>query len=213
MDKYLSIITNFGCHYNCPYCIVKNNNLHIPKTTLHGLSMARKAFDAHGCNILSLSGGGDPLYQFNLHEDWYTRLFREFSDVDIEMHTSYLPDDVEFPFDRCKRVVYHCHTDTDLSRVYRMGNEIVRVVFVVTGEYSIRTLMDIADTVHRSSDIDELSFRQLVNNHYDPEHYLENYLKLGHKKLWWYIEQNDYNVYYAENKVAYRYRDICEAKA
>ena len=34
MDKYLSIITNFGCHYNCPYCIVKNNNLHIPKTTL-----------------------------------------------------------------------------------------------------------------------------------------------------------------------------------
>lgn len=97
MDKYLSIITNFGCHYNCPYCIVKNNNLHIPKTTLHGLSMARKAFDAHGCNILSLSGGGDPLYQFNLHEDWYTRLFREFSDVDIEMHTSYLPDDVEFP--------------------------------------------------------------------------------------------------------------------
>ena len=94
-----------------------------------------------------------------------------------------------------------------------MGNEIVRVVFVVTGEYSIRTLMDIADTVHRSPDIDEFSFRQLVNNHYEPEHYLENYLKLGHKKLWWYIEQNDYNVYYAENKVAYRYRDICEAKA
>ena len=29
MDKYLSIITNFGCHYNCPYCIVKNNNLKI----------------------------------------------------------------------------------------------------------------------------------------------------------------------------------------
>lgn len=25
-DKYISIITNFGCHYTCPYCIVKNNN-------------------------------------------------------------------------------------------------------------------------------------------------------------------------------------------
>lgn len=24
-DKYLSVITNFGCHYSCPYCIVKNN--------------------------------------------------------------------------------------------------------------------------------------------------------------------------------------------
>lgn len=31
--KYMSIITNFGCHYKCPYCIVKENNLHIPKTT------------------------------------------------------------------------------------------------------------------------------------------------------------------------------------
>ena len=28
MDKYLSIITNFGCHYKCPYCIVKENNLY-----------------------------------------------------------------------------------------------------------------------------------------------------------------------------------------
>lgn len=25
--KCMSIITNFGCHYKCPYCIVKENNL------------------------------------------------------------------------------------------------------------------------------------------------------------------------------------------
>lgn len=36
-DKYMSIITNFGCHYTCPYCIVKNNNLDIPRTTINGL--------------------------------------------------------------------------------------------------------------------------------------------------------------------------------
>lgn len=29
--RYMSIITNFGCHYKCPYCIVKENNLHIPR--------------------------------------------------------------------------------------------------------------------------------------------------------------------------------------
>jgi uncharacterized protein YegL len=39
MDKYLSVITNFGCHYTCPYCIVKNNNLNIPITTIEGLTM------------------------------------------------------------------------------------------------------------------------------------------------------------------------------
>ena len=42
MDKYMSVITNFGCHYSCPYCIVKNNNLHIPKTTLDGLNLLKK---------------------------------------------------------------------------------------------------------------------------------------------------------------------------
>ena len=41
--KYMSVITNFGCHYKCPYCIVKENNLHIPKTTLAGLDSLREA--------------------------------------------------------------------------------------------------------------------------------------------------------------------------
>lgn len=31
-DKYLSIITNFGCHYSCPECIVRNNKLKMTPT-------------------------------------------------------------------------------------------------------------------------------------------------------------------------------------
>ena len=31
-DKYLSIITNFGCHYSCPECVVRNNNLKMTPT-------------------------------------------------------------------------------------------------------------------------------------------------------------------------------------
>ena len=30
---------------------------------------------------------------------------------------------------------------------------------------------------------------------------MHDYLKLGYKKLWWYIEQNDYNLYYVENEI------------
>lgn len=41
--QYMSIITNFGCHYKCPYCIVKENNLHIPRTTLAGLDNLEEA--------------------------------------------------------------------------------------------------------------------------------------------------------------------------
>ena len=45
-------------------------------------------------------------------------------------------------------------------------------------------------------------------NEYEEKHHLEEYLRMGHKKLWWYIEQNDYTLYYAENQVSTRYRDF-----
>ena len=69
MDKYLSIITNFGCHYKCPYCIVKENNLQIPKTTIDGLNELDNIFTDTECNIISISGGGDPLYNYENHFD------------------------------------------------------------------------------------------------------------------------------------------------
>lgn len=34
MDKYLSVITNFGCHGRCPYCIVRENG--IKSAEIHG---------------------------------------------------------------------------------------------------------------------------------------------------------------------------------
>lgn len=122
-DKYLSVITNFGCHYSCPYCIVKNNHLNIPKTTIHGLNNLFSEIVKNRCNWVSLSGGGD--------------------------------------------------------------------VFCANSE-----------------DIDELSFRQMVDNHYRETYYCHDYLKAGHKKLWWYIEQNDYNLYYCQNHVYTEYKNI-----
>lgn len=220
IDKYLSIITNFGCHYTCPYCIVKENNMHIPVTTLEGLDNLDKVLYENECNIISVSGGGDPLHHYEEHVDWYRKLFkitREYASrhslcstapIPIEMHTSYMTGKSSFPFYDCYRVVYHANTYEQLKEIQRTGSERTRVVYVVTEDFSLNDIMNIAIFVKESSDIDELSFRQLVDNNYESQHYLEDYLKLGHKKLWHYIEQNDYNLYYAENKVSYRYEDF-----
>ena len=43
MDKYLSIITNFGCHGRCPYCIVRENGIKVPKSTIGGLDKLEDA--------------------------------------------------------------------------------------------------------------------------------------------------------------------------
>lgn len=221
MDKYLSVITNFGCHYKCPYCIVTNNNLQIPKSTIGGLDCLEDVLKENNCNIISLSGGGDPLHEYEKHIDWYRKFFsivhrrnvyrnNKERQIPVEIHTSYMTDETSFPFYDCYRVVYHANSYEQLSHIKRTGREIVRVVFVVTENYSINDIMDIALFVKNSSDIDELSFRQMVGNNYEEQHYLEDYLRLGHQKLWWYIEQCDYNLYYCENKIYTEYKRIGE---
>lgn len=216
MSKALSIITNFGCHFRCPECIVKNNHIEVPKTTLEGLNGLADAFIKSHCDKITISGGGDPLFQYERNVEWYRKLFRtrlEISKrrgrlIDVEMHTSYLTDQTPFPFYSCRRAAYHVHTIEDLKHVYRTGEEIVRVVFVVTPDYTIEDILNIAEYVKNSSEINELSFRQYVDADYNTVPHLEKYLKLGHKKLWYYIEQNDYNLYYAENQTYTRYRDF-----
>lgn len=215
MDKYLSIITNFGCHYQCPYCIVKNNNLHIPKTTVDGLDNLAYEIKKNNCNWVSLSGGGDPLYKWLDHFDWYYRLCGILpEDIKTELHTSYInanEGDIEFPFGMFDRVVYHVRT-TDLNeliKIERHKNEIVRIVMIVTEELKTEDFIKLSRFVEMSNDIDELSFRQLVDSNYETQYYNHDLLMWGHKhELWHYIEQNDYNLYYAENKVSYRYEDF-----
>lgn len=214
-DKYLSIITNFGCHYKCPYCIVKKNNLKIPSTTIEGLNNLKKEFDKNKCNIISISGGGDPLFNWYKHTDWYDKLFsicRE-SNIPIEMHTSYTTSSLNalyFHLEKFYRVVYHLNSITQLKEIYRRGNEIVRVVFVVTEDFTEDDILEISDYVEESSEIDELSFRQLVDENYETKFYLHQFLQKEHKIKWYYIQQNDYNLYYCENKIYTTYKNLGE---
>jgi hypothetical protein len=48
----------------------------------------------------------------------------------------------------------------------------------------------------------------MVGPNYETTHYCEDYLKAGHQKDWWYIEQCDYNIYYAENEVKFKFEDF-----
>ena len=207
-EKYLSIITNFGCHFECPYCIVKNNGINVPTTTIKGLRMLKAAVEFIGANIVSVSGGGDPLHEYPQHKKYYRNLFKlcKEMNVPLEMHTSYI--DSEFPYEKCYRVVYHCRDIKQLSKIRRHGNEKVRVVFVVT-EYFTKELIDnIAEFVKNSDEIDELSFRQMVGRNYRITKYHRDYLREGHKKLWWYIEQGDYNPYYVNGVIHYKFSEI-----
>ena len=106
------------------------------------------------------------------------------------------------------RVVYHCRNISDLFKIKRYNNQIVRVVYVVTEAATEAKINDIAAIVRHHPAIDELSFRQMIDADFNATHYCEEYLKAGHQKDWYYIEQADYNLYYAENEVKTRYADF-----
>lgn len=210
-NRYLSIITNFGCHYTCPYCIVKENNLHIPRTTIEGLAKLKDAIIEHNCNWVSISGGGDPLHNIADNVKWYQAMLKSLPNqlIKLELHTSYFDvHKVVFENEIFDRIVYHLRNVEDIAKVQRHA-QYMRVVFVVTEDFDLTKLIDIHKAVRDNPNIDELSFRQMVDNNYEATHYCEMWLKLGHKLgFWHYIEQNDYNLYYCENEVSTRYEDF-----
>lgn len=212
--KYVSIITNFGCHYTCPECIVRNNGLKMSETdNFSTQEPLNKVLCKERPEWVSVSGGGDPLFHWKDHWSFYEGLFHtaERRNVKLEMHTSYLPDSPEvqdFPLNWFERVVYHVHKFDDLLHVKRKFGEIVRVVFVVDDNMTEQDVLFIAGYVAGSKEIDELSFRQRVDENYKETYHLHDLLTEYHKKLWCYITQCDYNIYFHNGKVYTKYTDI-----
>jgi len=104
----LSFITNFGCDTGCSYCIWNNH----PLKNIHGpnnWSKISNILSFFPQEKISISGGGDPLFQFpdkfknwnrsgRFMKYWYTNLFKicEKLNRKIDMHTSKIIDDIDF---------------------------------------------------------------------------------------------------------------------
>jgi organic radical activating enzyme len=212
--KCLSIITNFGCHYKCPYCIVKKNGINVPKTTVESLDTLLETYKSGKYNYISLSDGGDPMFEFDKHMDFYNKLFsicRE-NNIKIELHTSYIKEiENKLPFELFKRIVFHCNTIDDIFEAEQTDCKGVnkRVVFVVEDRMNINYILTVRDIINSSKTIDQLSFRQRVDENYNVSYHLHDFLYIGHLyKQWYYIEQGDYNTYFVDGQVKEKYSDL-----
>ena len=208
----ISIITNFGCHNLCPYCIVKNANIKIPETTINSLDGLQEKIINSGNGLISISGGGDPLFNYEKHTDFYDKLFEilTYLGCKLELHTSYLHSN--FPFQKCYRVVYHLISVNDymiIKNIKKHGNEIVRIVFVVEDGYTENDIDKIYEEYKKNTNINELSFRQMVYYDYTVNNNLKDYLAEGHKnKKWYYIKQGDYNEYFVDGNVKNKFSEL-----
>ena len=212
----LSILTNFGCHWGCRYCVYRENGIKIPQTNYltFGWNELEQQLKLHKGELISISGGGDPLYNYqsNNNKLFYSKLFTllEKYNCKLELHTSMLIE--AFPYNKCERVVFHLTMPTQISlinnRLFDLS-KLVRVVYVVQDYYNERLINQIVEFVQDENNaVDELSFRQMINKNNQPEYYCHDYLKHGHMKNWYYIEQCDYNDYFVNNHIEKEYLSI-----
>lgn len=153
MNGHYSVITNFGCHWTCPYCIVRKTGLNVPVTDMQAtLRTISRESERHPMRFLSFSGGGDPLFPMREPEAskrvaFYREAIHRAGDclTETEMHTSYFQcgrnvaqvmQQIRF-----SRVVYHMRP-TSLSDDVALAlprkwfdSQKVRVVYVVTPRF------------------------------------------------------------------------------
>ena len=167
---------------------------------------------------LLVSGGGDPLYDYNkdIHRSklFYNKLFLllEKYNCTLELHTSMLIED--FPYDKCERVVFHLTMPTQISlinnRLFKLS-KLVRVVYVVQEYYTKALINEIVKNVNDpNNSVNELSFRQMIDSNGKSTYYLNDYLREHHmeKDKWYYIEQCDYNDYFVNDHIEKEYLKI-----
>lgn len=226
MNGNYSVITNFGCHWQCPYCIVKNAHMDIPKTDMDlTFETIKRLVEDGKMKSLSFSGGGDPLFDMNEERfKWYKDIIRfaKRNGVKTSVHTSYRSSALlskegnRGSFLDFDLISYHILSirDIDLkhSPIFKCGDETTRVVFVVKKDFKPAKIQEIVKLAKENPYIDQLSFRQLINPDYSVDHTCEEFLRKGHEKDWYYIEQGDYNTYIVNDKISTCFEDFKEKK-
>lgn len=217
-EEMLSILTNFGCHFACRYCVYRENKIQIKTTDARtfGWEQLEVELQKHKGELISISGGGDPLYDYNkdIHRSklFYYKLFKLLHKYNcrLELHTSFLIE--SFPYNKCERVVFHLTMPTQIglinNRLFKLP-KYVRVVYVVQDYYTKAIINQIVKyTKDNKNAVNELSFRQMIGSNGETKYYLHDFLKKGHKKDWYYIEQADYNKYFVQDHIEEKYLKI-----
>ena len=213
----LSILTNFGCHFACSYCVYRDNKINIPFTNIDtfGWIQLEEELKKHKGEEVSISGGGDPLYNYDESNNraFYDKLFALLKKYDckLELHTSIF--NPRFPYDNCERVVFHFTVPNQIKMLYYTDRLVclpskVRVVYVVQEHYTRHLVNEIVKEVSACEEITELSFRQMIKADGTTDYTLYDYLKEGHMKDWYYIEQQDYNEYFVQDHLEREYLAI-----
>lgn len=99
-NKGFTVITNFGCDCNCPYCITKHHPIlknAITDKNKIDWEYLEKCISESPAPTVNLSGGGDPFFHWEENIDFYQHVYKLTTKYGkkLDIHTRILPDNME----------------------------------------------------------------------------------------------------------------------
>jgi hypothetical protein len=183
----LSIITVFGCRFNCPYCIWKQEG-RAYDPYFYDRARWLSSFYQNVNETFSISGGGDPLEDFNLHERFWGRIeaICESRKIQYDIHTSFhMMSKVHFK--NIRKLVVHVRNQ-DFQAIFAD-----RVVMVVNKELTIEGMK----LFEHNHPYVELSYREVVGDEFKPSDNVLAFAQSIQERRYngRFIRQDDYNHY------------------
>ena len=190
----ISVITNFGCRADCWYCIWKGHALENVNEKTNWTKLEKFLTDNRTKGKVSISGGGDCLYRYGDHVDWWKRFFSITSElgmlVDVHTREKFICD--SFWRDHINRCVFSSDILTDDIEYLKYLSQFVsiRITHLVTANTTIDM---IEDYLRFQEDIGcQFTIKELIG------HSDEGMYEIVRKEYpdIYHLDEGDYNIYY-----------------
>jgi hypothetical protein len=190
----ISVITNFGCRANCWYCIWKGHALENVNEKTDWNKLEKFLFNNKEKGKVSVSGGGDCLYKYDTHEDWWIKFFEITNKLNIlvDVHTREVFTHQSFWRKHINRCVFSSdNLENDKEYLIYLSNLTkIRITHLVTAETTLKMIEDY------------LAFQKQTNCQFTIKELVGHDDKGIYKKIRsvypniYHLDEGDYNIYY-----------------
>jgi hypothetical protein len=190
----ISVITNWGCRANCWYCIWKGHKLENVRLSTDWQKLEDFLTQHRDKGKVSVSGGGDCLYKYDLYVGWWIRFFEitESLGMKVDVHTREQFTHQSFWRKHINRCVFSSDKlENDIEYLTYLSNLTkVRITHLVTANTTFKMIEDYLETQTKLNC--QFTIKKLVgfSDQGMYERIKEKYPKLYH------LDPGDYNVYY-----------------
>jgi len=189
----ISVITNFGCRADCWYCIWKGHELEKVNQPTDWLKLEHFLNFHKRKGKVSVSGGGDSLYKYDLHKVWWDKFFdiTKFLSMIVDVHTREKMQNDEFWKNINKCVFSSDNLKDDIAHLeYLSARTQVRITHLVTANTTIEMIDQYLAFQNKINC--QLTIKELVE--YDDN---GMYKKIRNKyPEIFHLDSGDYNIYY-----------------